>query len=124
MRVAEYHAGLLDQPSDGLALGQAFSALKAFRPSKSVCVVDSFSPPAPIPVLSPHLYDRTAITTFRRTVYYKMTTETQQDMTNSRRRLLFTRQRHAHAPTPRTQNNILQHMCILRSEKPSVHGMM
>ncbi|XP_065181074.1 uncharacterized protein LOC135811756 isoform X2 [Sycon ciliatum] len=33
MRVAEYHAGLLDQPSDGLALGQAFSALKAFRPN-------------------------------------------------------------------------------------------
>ena len=33
-----------------------------------------------------------------------MTTETQLDKTNSRRRLLFTPQQHEHAPTPRTHD--------------------
>ena len=78
--------------------------------------------PAPSPVPSPHLYKGTTITTFRKTVYYKTTTETQLDMTNSRRRhheLKTKTAFHATATractnmtyTRRTQNNVLQHPC-------------
>ena len=54
------------------------------------------------PCATSTLIQLTTITTCRKTVYYKTTTETRLDMTNSGRRLLFTPQQHAHAPTPRT----------------------